>query len=203
MDAMSTAAMTLHTANAGIAAFPPVGSMPMPLNFRHADVLRRGRPCHGMPGKVNTYDSFYVKHPPMPCGRRAKIFAPFDALAGFSARIAAKEAVYEEKRILTEGEREELDRKLSVLMKLTANSRMAKENSIRIEVTRYVPCDDPENEEYGKRGTYETASGILRKVDVQRRQVLLDNEIIPIADIVEILDMPENRVFGCLAEEVC
>lgn len=122
---------------------------------------------------------------------------------GFSARITAKEAVYKEKRILTEGEREELDRKLSVLMNLTANSRTAKENSIRIQVTRYISCNDPENEAYGKRGTYETASGILQKVDVQRRQVLLDNEIIPVADIVEIQDMPEKRVFGCLAEEKC
>lgn len=203
MYAMLTASMSLQTNAGAAAALPPVGFMPMPLNFRHADVLRRGRPRHGMPGKVSTYDSFYIKHPPMSCGQRAKIFAPFDALAGFSACIAAKQVVYEEKRILTDGEREELDRKLSVLMGLTANSRMARENSIKIQVTRYVPCDDPENEAYGKRGRYETVTGILRKIDVIRKQILLNNEAIPIGDIVEIQDVPENRVFGGLVEEAC
>ena len=66
----------------------------MPANFRYAEIFRRGRPRHGKPGVLSTYDAFYIKHPPMSPLRRAKLFAPFDALAGFGGRIAAKEVLY-------------------------------------------------------------------------------------------------------------
>ena len=62
-----------------------LGAMPMPADFRHADLLRRGRPLH------RRFDDFSLRHPAMDPGRRAKIFAPFDALAGFSDAIAAEE----------------------------------------------------------------------------------------------------------------
>ena len=84
----------------------------IPPNFKYAEVFRRGRPHHGTPGELGTYDSFYIKHPPMECSRRAKIFAPFDALAGFSQCIKDKQVLYEERRSLTESEREELDNRV-------------------------------------------------------------------------------------------
>ena len=63
-----------------------VGYMPMPGDFKYADVLRKGRPKH------DPSDPFLAKHPPMPAGRWAKIFAPFDALKGFSESIANTDA---------------------------------------------------------------------------------------------------------------
>ena len=45
--------------------------------------MRRGRPRHG------AGDEFRLRHPAMDVGHRAKIFAPFDALAGFRDAIAA------------------------------------------------------------------------------------------------------------------
>ena len=89
--------------------FPAVGYMPMPAGFAHADIFLHGRPRPGLAGKVQTYDAFYRKHPPMDVVHRAKIFAPFDALRGFSEAIAAKVGQYEEKKVLTEGEKEELE----------------------------------------------------------------------------------------------
>ena len=74
-----------------------VGYMPMPAGFPYADIFQRGRPKHGTPGEFSTYDAFYIRHPPMKTSRRAKIFAPFDALKGFSAAIAAKEVLYVER----------------------------------------------------------------------------------------------------------
>ena len=67
------------------AVYPVVGFMQMPTGFRYKEVLRRGRPKH------EKYDSFWIRHPPMPTSRWAKIFAPFDALRGFREAIAAKD----------------------------------------------------------------------------------------------------------------
>ena len=94
------------------AVYESIGIMPMPVNFRHAEVFRRGRPRHGKPGKLSTYDAFYIKHPPMDTVRRAKLFSSFDALKGFGDCIASKEVLYEERHELTEEERGELDRRL-------------------------------------------------------------------------------------------
>ena len=55
--------------------------MPMPDDFRHRDLFCAGRPVH------EKYDEFWLRHPPMDLGRRAKIFAPFDALRGFSEAL--------------------------------------------------------------------------------------------------------------------
>lgn len=74
-----------------------IGYMPMPAGFRHADVFLKGRPRHGTPGSLSTYDAFYRKHPPMAAERRARIFAPFDALRGFGEAIAGAQALHEDR----------------------------------------------------------------------------------------------------------
>ena len=53
--------------------------------FRYQQAFDRGRPRH------RDGDAFSQRHPAMDLGRRAKIFAPFDALRGFSAAIIALE----------------------------------------------------------------------------------------------------------------
>ena len=53
----------------------------MPEDFKYKDIYLKGRPVH------DRHSSFYAKHPPMPAGRWAKIFAPFDALKGFNECI--------------------------------------------------------------------------------------------------------------------
>ena len=54
-------------------------------SFRYRDVYEKGKPVH------EKNDSFSVKHPPMEISRRAKIFSPFDALKGFSDKLAKAE----------------------------------------------------------------------------------------------------------------
>ena len=58
----------------------------VPLSFPYLRVLMQGRPEHRED----------PKHPPMDRGHRAKIFAPFDALDGFSAEIKKKDRLFEE-----------------------------------------------------------------------------------------------------------
>ncbi len=54
--------------------------------FRYQHVLDKGRPVH------DKNDPFFVRHPAMDLGRRAKIFSPFDALKGFGGELAKAQA---------------------------------------------------------------------------------------------------------------
>lgn len=58
-----------------------IGDMSMPDDFRHRDLFCAGPPVH------ERHDEFWLRHPPMNPGRRAKLFAPFDALRGFSEAL--------------------------------------------------------------------------------------------------------------------
>ena len=159
----------------------PFGDMPMPAGFRYKEIFLRGKPCH------SKTDDFRIRHPSMDVGKRAKIFAPFDALKGFNEAVAAKDEFYEDRRELNEEDIAELDRRMGILQRLTANSRMARENSIRITVTFYVPCEDPNSESYGLRGQYHTVTGICRKVDPTISSCLLiDDRKIRFRDIYRI-----------------
>lgn len=151
-----------------------IGYMPMPAGFPYADIYKKGRPRHGIPGKLATYDTFYIKHPPMETRRRAKIFAPFDALRGFNDAIAAKRVLYEDQRELTEKEIEDLDREMTLLQKLADSRRQSGEKPPSICITYFQPCQDPESDAFGKKGTYETLTGRLRKIDPLQRRIILD-----------------------------
>ena len=59
------------------------------VSFPYIRLLVSGRP-------ERETDLLLEKHPPMDRGHRAKIFAPFDALDGFSAQIRQKDRLFEE-----------------------------------------------------------------------------------------------------------
>ena len=158
--------------------YAAVGAMAMPLDFKYKNVLQRGRPKH------NKYDDFYRKHPPMDRVRWAKIFAPFDALDGFDEAVGAKLVQYEERRDLSECEKEELDQKLSTLQSLTYNGRVARQNNPAVAVKYFSPCTDIHSEWYGRGGTYKTLTSTVKRVD--REKLYLADTDIPLEDIVEI-----------------
>ena len=157
-----------------------IGAMAMPQDFRYRDVFLRGKPQH------DRFDMFRVKHPSMDCGRRAKIFSPFDALKGFNEAIASKDIIYNDRTELTDEDRTELDRRLHILKGLTFNGRMARANRVKVSVTYYVPCEDENNEAFGLRGRYRTLSGICWNVDEVYRSILVDRTRIEFEDILHI-----------------
>ena len=143
-------------------------------------LITRHRPLHNG-------DTFSRQHPKMRRGNRAKIFAPFDALKGFNEVVASKDVLYENKRELNEEDQAELNRRLDILHGLTYNSRMARENHVKVMVTYYIPCNDKENEAYGYRGQYQQLTGICRNVDVEVTQTIrIDDRKIRFADIRNI-----------------
>ena len=107
-----------------------------------------------------------MKHPPMPASRWAKIFSPFDALAGFDEAIKSKEELYVQRVELDEDERINLNRTISVLHDLTWTSRMARANHVVVSVTFFVPCADRNNSAfYLGKGQYEIVTGVVLCVE--------------------------------------
>ena len=175
------------TATAIMSGPGTVGYMPMPVSFAHRSLFLQGRPKH------EKFSDFWRKHPPMDTTHRAKIFAPFDALAGFDECIESKLITYREKRTLSDEEKGKLDAALSTLHSLTYNSRVARLNRPQAPVTYFVPCVDEHSEWYRIGGKYETVSGIVSKVDAIVEKVLvIDEQIIPFDTISEITIVETN-----------
>ena len=163
-----------------------IGVMAMPTDFRYREVFLKGKPRH------DKYDPFRVRHPRMNRGHRAKIFAPFDALKGFNEAVAAKDVLYEDRIELNQEDTEELDRRLSILHKLTFNSRMARANRVQVSVTYYQPCMDKEHDAYGLRGQYQTITGICWNVGAEvNRTITVDRMKLSLDDVIKI-DAPGN-----------
>ena len=179
------------SASAAASAIPAVGFMPMPPSFSHRAAFLHGRPRH------EKYDDFWVRHPPMDRGRRAKIFSAFDALRGFDACILSKETLYTERRDLSEEEKEAIDRKIILLHSLTRNSKMARRNRPFAKITYFEPCTDPYHFSYGSQGQYKTIEGIVRRVDpVVSESIRIGGQEIPLADITDICYLSQRETFS-------
>jgi hypothetical protein len=162
-----------------------------PAMIRYGDIIMLGRPVHNG-------DLFSRRHPKMTPQHRAKIFAPFAALVGFDEHIRSKEIQYVNKHELDADEEWELNRKLNVLHGLTANSRLARTNNVTVSIEYYVPCTDPNNHAYGRKGLYRTITGVVRKVDNVNQSMTLcdaDGEYdIAFEDIYDITE-PTGALF--------
>ena len=158
-----------------------IGVIRAPIEFRYSETLRSGKPDH------KKFDDFYRKHPFMDVSKRAKIFAPFSALKGFDKAISDKEIQYHPKLLPDETAQYELAEILSELKDLTCNSRVARENSIAVKVTYFVPCSDKNHEAYGYRGSYLNIEGVCKNVDsVISKTITVDDAVIEFDDILSI-----------------
>ena len=63
--------------------------------IKYAAAFSRSRPQHGR------CDDFSLRHPKMPLGQRAKLFAPYSALVGFEELIGEKLRLYVPRRSVT------------------------------------------------------------------------------------------------------
>lgn len=150
---------------------------------RYGDILFRERPVHDG-------DLFSRRHPRMSRLNRAKIFAPFAALAGFDARVRRKEIAYVPKAQLDADEAWALNRKLDALHGLTADSGLARANRVGVRIEYFELCDDEESEACGVKGQYKTVAGIVRRVDAHEQRITVDSggeaRSIPFEDIYRI-----------------
>ena len=163
-----------------------IGVMQMPADFRYRDVFLKGKPQH------DRYDPFRIRHPSMDCGRRAKIFAPFDALKGFNEAVSAKDVLYENRITSSQEDLDELNRRLEILRGLTYNSRMARANRVQVTVTYYEPCRDEDHEAFGRQGRYRTVTGICWNVDAEATGTILVGDIRIRLEDIKSIDSSED-----------
>lgn len=108
----------------------------------------------------------------MPVSQRAKIFAPFDALRGFSAALRAKEKIRRPRRSLLDDKLEELNSKACALKK-----------GDQISVLYYSEDD------------YLSVSGSLSEIDPVNRVLSVAGKEIGFDDIYEldtVIDKPRE-----------
>lgn len=153
----------------------------------YGDILDKERPAH-------RNDLFFYRHPSMPVSQRAKLFAPYDALTGFSGEVRAKEIPYEPRRILDADEKWELNRRLSLLREYTFNRATIEACHPLVLVEHFVPCADPHHDGYGTLGQYVTFKGLARRVDPTERVLWVADRAIAFRDLYDISD-PEGRLF--------
>ena len=124
-----------------------MAAVTLPAGFKYTAAFMAGRPIH-------RDDHFAFLHPRMDRRRRAKLFAPFDALDGYSASIDSKNIEYVERVDLEEDDRTELNRRIRILRGLTYNGRMARANRVQVTVRYYIPCTDEDNFAFRLRGIF-------------------------------------------------
>lgn len=124
------------------------------------------------------------RHPQMPLSDRAAQFAPFAALTGHEDAVREAARLTDSRVELTEGQREELDRRLSLLLQAM---REAPGSEPEITVTYFRADENKEG------GAYVSVCSRVKKVDGYRRVILLeDGTSLPMDDIVGM----EGEVFG-------
>ena len=124
------------------------------------------------------------RHPGMDRQRRAKLFAPFDALSGFDEAIASKTIPYTDRTELSEAEQEHINQVLDRLHRLTPNSRIARLNSVRARALCFVPCRDRNSSAFGRQGLIEQIEGICRCVDPVHKQVTIGDQVLPFSCLI-------------------
>ena len=156
-----------------------IGEMKMPPAFPYQDVLLKGKPKH------QKYDDFWRKHPPMPVARRAKMFAPFNALTGFDEAIASKLVNYEPRRELAEDEKESLDRRLNLLQNRIRTAKHTGKEFPVVTVTYFCPCTDVNSKWYGCGGQYKDITGACSRIGMG--YITVDDTNISFDDILSVI----------------
>lgn len=130
-----------------------------------------------------------LKHPQMSLENRAKIFAPFDALRGFSLAILTKQAEHQlvSRITLSEDAQEQLDYKLRMVQP---------GNTVTVTYFRLerVIADL-------ELGTYTSETGEIEEIDTDTGTLFLTNACVPIQEIIEL----ESSIFSedLTGQEVC
>lgn len=137
-----------------------------------------------MPGKYD--DLLHLPHhvskthKPMSMEDRAAQFSPFAALTGYGAAVSEAGRLTDDAVELDENELAVLDRQLRALAQQVGQRP-------QVRITYFCP----DSRKSG--GTYVTAQGALKRIDlVERRLVLADGRTVSMDDVVR-LEEPDSR----------
>lgn len=114
------------------------------------------------------------KHPHMPMSDRAAMFSPFAALVGYDDAIRETTRLTDEKIVLSDESKEELNQKLRMISEHMTDH-------LEVSITYFLP----DAKKAG--GAYVTAAGYVRKIDLLEQCVYMrEGNVIPIGNIYEI-----------------
>ena len=147
---------------------------------RYGDLLSLERPVHDG-------DLFSRRHPRMPLHKRAAIFAPFAALAGFDGRVRSMEISYEPRRELSAEEKRRIDRALRTL---------SARRGAAAEAEYFELCADERHPACGGLGLYRRVRGAVRSVDPLRGTLRIDDTLIAFDDLYRLELLPERGRAG-------
>ncbi len=162
------------------------------MSGRYEKLLHAECPAHRQ-------DAFAAKHPPMPREKRAKLFAPFDALAGYTDALSEQEIIYHERPLLNEARQQELDEKLQHLWRLYQERRRGcKYRGGTAAGKAFVPLAVTvtwfeEMPGHGRRGLLRTATGAVVGMELTQGRLVLrlgvgaemEEVVVRIWDVVE------------------
>ncbi|MBQ9008623.1 MAG: hypothetical protein IJ088_04745 [Clostridia bacterium] len=148
--------------------------MVIPADFRYRREFSLARP------------DLSCRHPEMDRQRRAKIFAPFDALSGFDEAIASKTVPYTDRPELSDEVRRHINHVLSELHRLIPNTRLARLRRVHARAIRFVPCRDRNSTAFGHQGLLEQVEGICRCVDPIEQRITIDDMVLSFDSLVDL-----------------
>ncbi|MER2151714.1 MAG: hypothetical protein ABS900_08875 [Candidatus Limivicinus sp.] len=130
--------------------------------------------CHRYDDIIDLPHHVSEKHPQMPMLDRAAQFSPFAALTGYDAAIVETARLTDQKRELTEEQKQEISEGLHELQKRLKNDPL-------VTVTFFQPDDRKSG------GVYRTVTGNAKKVDEYLGMLLLtDGTAIPFDSILSM-----------------
>ena len=124
---------------------------------------------------------FDLGHPRMSLYDRSSQFMPFSALVGYKEAVLETSRITSDKIILDEEAKEILDNKLNIIRE-NINSKPS------VNITYFVP------DKVKTGGSYVNAFGCVKKIDLYKSVVFIDDKKIFIDNIIDI----EGNIFNII-----
>lgn len=122
---------------------------------------------------IDTKYPFDLNHKRMSNYERCAQFMPFSALVGYKEAVIETARITDKKIILDEETKEILDKKINLVKsKLSLNPT--------VSITYFVP------DKCKSGGSYESIKGNIKKIDLYREIIVINDNRINICDIIDI-----------------
>ena len=122
---------------------------------------------------IDTKYPFDLNHKRMSNYERCAQFMPFSALVGYKEAVIATARITDKKIILDEEAKEILDNKISLIKSKLSLKPV-------VSITYFVPDKSKSG------GSYNSVKGIIKKIDLYKGIIVINDNKISICDIIDI-----------------
>lgn len=122
---------------------------------------------------IDTKYPFDLNHKRMSDYERCAQFMPFSALVGYKEAVVETARITDDRIILDEEAKEILDNKISLIKSKLSLKPI-------VSITYFVPDKSKSG------GSYNSVKGIIKKIDLYREIIVINDNKISICDIIDI-----------------